>query len=112
MTIHGPGPIHQGTDSKFYKAQADAILNGTKHSRVKPWSLRTDGDLWQLWEQAALAKGLRSIRVPWFKGHAKQEHIDKGVATKESKEANDIADAVADLGASATHQTRLLQLAG
>ena len=112
LTILGPGPIHQGTDSKSYMTRANNILQRNTKRKQKPWSLRADGDLWQLWERAAISKGLHAIKISWFKGHAQQEHIDKGVATEESKKANDIADAVADLGVSTSHQTGLLQLAG
>ncbi len=112
LTILGPGPIHQGTDSKSYMVGAMNILQRKTKRKQKPWSLRTDGDLWQLWERAAISKGLHAINISWFKGHAQQEHIDKELATEESKEANDIADAVADLGVSTSHQTGLLQLAG
>ena len=112
LAIQGPGAIHQGTDSKSYMAGARNILERKTKRKQKPWSLRPDGDLWQLWEKTAIAKGIHAIRISWFKGHATQEHIEREIATAESKEGNDIADAVAELGVRTSHQTGLLQLAG
>jgi len=57
-----------------------------------------------------LGKGLSALNVSWCKGHANQEHIDKGVSTPLLKIGNDKADENATKGVE-EHVEGLLQLA-
>ena len=45
-----------------------------------------------------LARGASSLRVKKVKGHATEDHISKGEATRGDKEGNDRADAAATKG--------------
>ena len=54
--------------------------------------------MWLRFYQAVMAKSARSIRLTWVKGHATQEHVDKGITTIENKVGNQEVDAVAGLG--------------
>jgi hypothetical protein len=44
-------------------------------------------------------KGPESVRLSWVKGHATQDHIDRGISDGIRKAGNDTADANADIGA-------------
>ena len=52
------------------------------------------------------AKGLQAIRITKTKGHATQEHIDKGLSTPAQALGNSMADKTASLGQD--HHTRSL----
>ena len=85
-----------------YKKGTDKILlPPVSRRRPKPWALRPNGDLWQIWEKLAYCKGLRSIKVSWVKGHATQAHVDRGVTSWRDKCGNDAADALAPSAAAA-----------
>ena len=64
----------------------------------RPWSLQTDGDLWQLYWEGLLARGPRTIAIRKVKGHATMQHVADGVATLEEKVGNDTADLYAGQG--------------
>ena len=56
-------------------------------------------DIWNIIEgiiDDRVNKG--TLRVTWTKGHATQEHIDKGILTEEEKRRNEEADWYADRG--------------
>ncbi len=106
-----PCTKRRATDSISFKRKAGKILNGTKARRQKPWDLRRDGDLWQIWERLALERGLRSVIITWGKGHATSQDVKDGRATEVPKVANDIGDRLADLGVSEGHQIGLIRLA-
>jgi len=67
---------------------------------ARPWKLVSDGDLWEHFHKAATSKGAHAIAITWVKGHATQEHINKGITTRINKLGNDEADNVADVGTS------------
>ena len=54
---------------------------------------------WQHFWKAACAKGPRSIRIKWIKGHATQQHIDDLVIAQADKDGNHMAEHVADIAA-------------
>ena len=62
------------------------------------FELSSDGDLWDHLYKAVKANGARAAKVSWIKGHAKQEHIDKGRSNATNKVGNDKADIIADQG--------------
>ena len=64
----------------------------------RPWSLVSDGDLWQHFALAVQAKSPRAVKVSWVKGHADEQHIKKGITDSYSKFGNDKSDANADEG--------------
>ena len=63
------------------------------------WKLRSDGDLWEYFHKCLLAKGHHSCNFTWVKGHATDEHVQKGITTEEDKVGNDMSDKAADIGA-------------
>ena len=54
--------------------------------------MQRDGDVWQAFWRAAIAKGPHAIKVSKVKGHATEKHITDGTATGAEKAGNDIAD--------------------
>ena len=63
------------------------------------WRMQSDGDLWEHFHKALKNKSAKAVRIQWTKGHAKQNHVDKGITTLEKKIGNDKADENADQGA-------------
>ena len=94
------GPVHIGSDSEVFVNGANELIEDIKANKVPRhnWKLVSDGDLWEHFYKAILAKGPQSTRPTWVKGHATQEHIDKGITTIAHKAGNHEADATADLG--------------
>ena len=45
----------------------------------RPWGLQPDGDLWEHFHKAAIAKGVRSIKITSTKGHATEQHVENFV---------------------------------
>jgi hypothetical protein len=43
-------------------------------------------------------KGANAVKITWVKGHATDQHVQKGITTEEHKIGNKVADDVADLG--------------
>ena len=76
-------------------------------SPPKPWSLLPNGDFMEL---HICQKGKHAVKATWVKGHAKQEHIDKGITTARFKLFNDRVDEVARKGVS-LHGDCVVQLA-
>ncbi len=99
IAILANGPVHIGTDSQAFHDRAQRILsnlrNGKKHKYN--WMTKTDGDLWQHFEQAAKAKGPKSIRITKVKGHVTQEQVEQKLYRACDKQGNDQADAAADV---------------
>ena len=57
-----------------------------------------DGDLWEHTHKMVEAKGPKSVSYKKVKGHATEEMVASGKATREDKEGNDEADSAADRG--------------
>ena len=57
----------------------------------KPFGVQSDGDLWSEFWSILQCRGARSIKVSRVKGHAKEEHIERGEANRVDKEGNDEA---------------------
>ena len=62
----------------------------------RPWGLMPNGDLWHVIHQHVLAKGSDHITCTKVKGHATDQDVSNGIATREDKLRNDTADKVAD----------------
>ena len=112
IAICAHGPVHIGSDSKAFVDQANwHMQNMNKGKKLKkPWKLISDGDLWEHFYLAVKRKGSKAVKITWVKGHATQEHINKGITTAVNKEGNDKADSVADLGA-ALHGKDVMEIA-
>jgi hypothetical protein len=108
--------IRIGTDSAAMLSKAKALMETARrwsdeaqHDWLpkrnplrKPWGLQNDGDLWELFFGAVLARGPRAHAFEKVKGHATQEDITAGRATAEHKLGNDDADGCATKGVEAT----------
>ena len=77
IAISAHGPIHLGTDSKAFATRANWLLElvALKSKPKRKLNLMTDGDLWEHFNNVIMAKGARSIKISWVKGHATEEHI-------------------------------------
>jgi hypothetical protein len=67
----------------------------------RPWSMQPDGDLWQQFWNAILARGPASIRITKVKGHATDKDISEGKSTEVHRKGNDEADKAATAGTEA-----------
>ena len=94
------GPVHIGSASKaFVDAGSEYLRQIAKGKKPrKPWKTVSDGDLWEHFWLAASAKGTKSIRLSWVKGHATQEHVDKGITTESDSAGNHQANRAAEAG--------------
>ena len=92
-----PGALHLALDNLSVVNGIKRILDGGKRAR-RPWSLRSDADLWEIAERAINAKGRNSITVTWTKGHATWRHILDGITSERNAIGNGYADAAADAG--------------
>ena len=113
LAISAYGGVHIGSDSRAFVDKAQDYLEMIKNGKEpqKPWKLISDGDLWQHFFDAAKAKGVGTIKLTWVKGHATQEHIDRGITTAEKLAGNHEADTTADLGTE-LHGKELIKIAG
>ena len=98
LALSADGPVHIASDSANVVRQVKAILADTNYKPSKPWELTTDGDLWAIFHQHALAKGLHSIDITKVKGHATDKQVVDGKVRQVDKEGNDMSDVIADLG--------------
>jgi ribonuclease HI len=96
----GAGPIHLGTDSQAFATRAQSLIKAVaRGAKVKQhWALQSDGDLWEYFYKAVVAKGPNAMRISWVKGHATDAHVAQGITTQANLEGNDMADAIADQG--------------
>ena len=91
--------MHIGSDSKvFVDGANDLILKIKNGQDATNWNIRSDGDLWEHFHLALLAKSAQAVRVTKVKGHATQEHINQGVSNPIDKAGNDEADNAAEIG--------------
>ena len=98
LAAHADGPQHQGTDSYAYLHKLHKFLRWDNLTRRRPWSLPTDGDLWEYIQQIIEAKGRHALSASKVKGHATTKEVQQGLLTLTDKEGNDIADLMADDG--------------
>ena len=108
VSMTKPGALHLALDNLSVVNGIQRILDGAKRALAwnfctclsgrRPWSFRSDGDLWEIAERAIKARGVNSIAVSWTKGHATWRHILNGVTTERNAIGNGYADAAADAG--------------
>ena len=126
-TLAIPIRSHYATDSASMLCKANRLIEAAaKHEQSgidentkrfknpfrKAWGLQTDGDLWEQAWQAVLKRGSSNQRLRKVKGHATEEDVEKGVATREDKVGNDNSDTLADKGAQEVQGAGLVKLAG
>ena len=99
IALMANGPIHIGTDSQAFLDKASWILGYLKANKKHKvnWRTSPNGDLWHHFEQAAKAKGPKSIRITKVKGHVTQEQVDINTHRACDKAGNDQADHAADI---------------
>ena len=130
MAMQKDGPVHAAIDNK---ATVLAVTEITEHQNIRsktkltnskgglivggnttqyhrpsqskrPWSLVKNGDLCQSIEEAAIAKGPKTVEASKVKGHATEEMVEAGIVRREDKRGNDISDEGADRGAEETNR--------
>jgi len=113
LAISAHGPTNIGSDSEVFVNKAKILLQDIRSGHVCKYTgkLMSDGDLWEHFARAALAKSPDAIRLTWTKGHATDWHIQQGITSVEDKEGNDQADRVADMGVK-VHGNNIYELAG
>ena len=101
LAISAHDPVHFASDSQTMVKRAKYYISLIEKGRTprKPFAVSSDGDLWEHFFKAAQAKSAQSIEISWVKGHATEQHVQKGVTTQDDKTGNDQADEVADMGA-------------
>ena len=87
---------------KLPKEISGEIANGATTRRGNPfgkaWGVQVDGDLWEQAWNAVLSRGIGNQYLTKVKGHATEEDVSKGLATREDREGNDNSDKLADKG--------------
>ena len=63
-----PTPVHNGTDAAYVTRTITAYLPGRIVTAYKPWAMRPDGDLWELFFRAFEQIGRR----PHYRPHQAQ----------------------------------------
>ena len=74
--------------------------------------MQRDGDLWQQASKIILSRGVHNQDLRKVKGHATEEDVGKGIATREDKVGYDNSDTLADKGAQEVQGAGLVKLAG
>ena len=64
----------------------------------KPWGLQRDGDVWEAFFEAILVKGPETNHLTKVKGHADEDDMKEGNATRKDQQGNDKADEAATEG--------------
>ena len=99
MAMQATVPIHVGIDNKAVVDKANMLITKAMELRAngksmpkrilkKPWSLQTDGDLWEWFWNTLSARGADTVKVTKVKGHATQKQVQqerdrgKGMATE------------------------------
>ena len=95
-----PGPIHLASDSEVFVNGVNQLVDHINEGRPVRinWKLISDGDLWEHMFRVLSAKGPRTFKATWVKGHATDKHVESGVITAIHKAGNHRADALADAG--------------
>jgi hypothetical protein len=88
-----PVALHIALDNASVANRARAIAEGS-YTHRKPWRLRPDGDLWAIVANLIQARGPKTTRVSWTKGHAGWHWI-----AMQSDNATTVANGQADLAA-------------
>ena len=83
---------------EYDQADIQHIINKCPFKRA--WIRQKDGDLWKQMWQTMVAKSPAAVKYTWVKGHAKQEHIEKGLTTEQHIVGNNNSDCFAGEGAS------------
>ena len=99
VAILANGPVHIGSDSQAFIDQASDILHKLRIGKPCKynWKTTSDGDLWEHFTKAAIAKGPKSIRLTKVKGHVTTQQVLDKVFRACDKKGNDKADEAADL---------------
>ncbi len=99
VAILANGPVHIGSDSQAFIDKGSDILHKLRIG--KPinynWKTTSDGDLWEHFTKAAIAKGPKTIRLTKVKGHVTSQQVRERVYRECDKKGNDKADEAADL---------------
>ena len=98
-----PGAHHFGVDNRGAVGRANQILRG--HMGGKPWGMQDDGDVWGVFHDEALSRGVGSVRVSKVKGHATEADVQEQRATEDQKTGNHFADDAADRAKSAQRRS-------
>ena len=101
VAMSADGPVHVASDSKAFVSKAHKMQKQMLKGKTikRQWKLMSDGDLWEHFHKALVAKNPYAFKATWVKGHATDEHISKGITTQAHKEGNFEADRAADIGA-------------
>jgi len=110
FALSAPFAVHMASDSLNFVRMANTLLQDMFWKPPKPWGLMPDGDLWELFQKHATAKGANSIKIVKVKGHANEDHVARGIITAQDRQGNHHADRAADEGVS-MHSKPIVALA-
>lgn len=117
-------PLHMAIDSESMRQQTVRLTEEAQtwtNDNIEQWwltgrpfkqpcGLQADGDHWEFAWQAVLERRPDAQIISKVKGHATQQHSDRGIATVEEKEGNDWVDTYAGRDAG-QHEPVAVQLA-
>ena len=90
-------PVRLALDNLSIVQGLEQLLVSDLQLPKKPWSLLTNGDLWELvYKLLCWRRGKHSTAVQWCKGHALDCHLQSGVSNPFLAWGNDMADKEAE----------------
>ena len=99
LALLSPGPVHIASDSASFLRMARSIVAHPYGRPKRPWGLMPDGDLWNEFQQAVIAKGPHAVDLSKVKGHATDDMVQQGYSAQ-LKIGNDRSDTLATRGRS------------
>ena len=86
-------PVHLALDNKATVLTLSQLLKSDLRPPKRPWSLLTNGDLWELvYALLRWRKGKASTAVQWCKGHALDADVQAGLSNPYLAWGNGMAD--------------------
>ena len=96
--LYKDGAVYHMVDASYVTTTAEKIANGRVDTQRKPWSLRKDGDLWSIFQDAFHAKGGKTkVWIEKVKAHLTEEDVRHGKIDRDHWEGNKRADEEAKL---------------
>ena len=90
--------LHLAVDNSSVVKGIKKALRAKRKARPFHYYRRPNTDLWKVIWDMVKSRPAYTVRVKWTKGHAKEEHIEKGQTTKWEAQQNEKADHAADEG--------------
>eukprot|EP00969_Alexandrium_andersonii_P264814 11704547-Alexandrium_andersonii.AAC.1 len=78
FAAYADGPVRLALDASVVVRRLQAVLGGTLDLDRRPWGLRKDGDLGQIFHRVLLQRQANTFAVCKVKGHADAAMVESG----------------------------------